>query len=1270
MRILTCLRTFLLLLMAGSLLAACSNSGGGNVPVATSTAVSGAVSKGPINGATVDIYTMAANGTKGAFVIGGITTDAYGAWNANIPAGKTGPFLVIATGGSYVDEYTGATIQMGGNSFQGVMDKGATTAPISPVTDAAVATIRQMVIDGYAASASAALPKVQASYTASVGFDPLTVIPPAPSQLGTATANQKKYAALLGGISKLANDAYTQLTAGAAAPDPATLVRLMAADLGADGVINGVGPSGVNLSASVGGVPKPLNAVFTGGNNVANAVTAFQASPLAPPAVAGAPMTITPPNFNQMLFDVTAPVVTAPTNITVAAAMGASSVTVADPYITAFLAGATATDNVGVVGAITHNGPATFPLGVTIVTFTAKDAAGNSGTATATVTVTATPDTILPVVTAPASITVATAAGATSVAKTNATIAAFLVGATATDNIGVVGAITNNAPATFPVGVTTVTFTATDAAGNKGTATATVTVTATPAGAGADTVKPVVTAPANISVTAATGTTSVPVTDPYIAAFLTGASATDNLGVVGAITNDAPASFAVGITTVTFSAKDAAGNTGTAQATVTVNAAPAGGADTIPPVVTPPASITVIANAQSKTISKFDGQLTAFRFGATAIDNVDGVLAATDNMPNTLPIGQITVTFSATDTAGNTGTATAIVTVAAGTPAPVLNLQLTNPTPAANDLYRIVGSGTGYVAVGNKGTAVSSLDGYTWSAGTVPANLATQAIQDVAFGNGMYVAVTFFGNSIYSLDGYSWSTPSYMAMPRYANGITFGNGMFVAVGSAGIADPYAGIMTSVDGYTWTRQTSPTTNGLSDVIWTGTQFVAVGMNETILTSANGTTWTSQTTPATTDTLNAIASNGTTLVAVGGTLPSALSAVLTTTDGGMTWIQQLTGIIQGTIYDVTWTGTQFVAVGTGDWTTGQNIMTSPDGVTWTKQTSGQPFGAILRGITADTTSGLMIAVGNGGDILTSTDGITWSNRKNDVAASTSLGDILWTGTQYVAVGSPNMSGTPATILTSLDGYAWTAQTSPLATGGLAHLASNGTLLVAAGYELNISQIAAVATSTDGITWTKQTITDPYAINDIIWSAGHNMFIAVGNYGYISTSPDAVTWTRQVSGISTYHINGIASNGAMLVAIAPALTGGTTFLTSSDGITWNQTTVTGNNGMQSIIWDGTQFMAAGNNAQVMTSPDGLTWTMKQTMLTNFWISNVYWSGSSYIFVGLSANVATTVDLVNWSQVVTPAFQLFGAVQNPISGQVVIVGNSGNSGLILTGQ
>ncbi len=171
-------------------------------------------------------------------------------------------------------------------------------------------------------------------------------------------------------------------------------------------------------------------------------------------------------------------------------------------------------------------------------------------------------DTLPPVITAPAAVTASSG--------DNLPVAVTLGTATATDAVDGTVAVTNNAPATFPVGMTTVTYTAIDAAGNTATATQLVTVNLV------DTTPPTVTAPANVSIEATGATTVVT---------LGAATATDVVNGVIIPTNNAPAGFPVGITTVTYTATDAAGNTGTATQTVTV-------VDTTSPTITAPAAVT------------------------------------------------------------------------------------------------------------------------------------------------------------------------------------------------------------------------------------------------------------------------------------------------------------------------------------------------------------------------------------------------------------------------------------------------------------------------------------------------------------------------------------------------------------------------------------------------------------------------------------------------------------------------------------------------------
>ena len=86
------------------------------------------------------------------------------------------------------------------------------------------------------------------------------------------------------------------------------------------------------------------------------------------------------PAIHNWTIDLTPPVVLVPLGITVVAA-DASGAPATNPAIQAFLNGATATDNVDgdVTSSISNDAPATFPIGITTVTFSATDTVGNTG---------------------------------------------------------------------------------------------------------------------------------------------------------------------------------------------------------------------------------------------------------------------------------------------------------------------------------------------------------------------------------------------------------------------------------------------------------------------------------------------------------------------------------------------------------------------------------------------------------------------------------------------------------------------------------------------------------------------------------------------------------------------------------------------------------------------------------------------------------------------------------------------------------------------------
>jgi RHS repeat-associated protein len=122
-----------------------------------------------------------------------------------------------------------------------------------------------------------------------------------------------------------------------------------------------------------------------------------------------------------------------------------------------------------VTGAVSTNNdaPAHFPIGSTVVTWTATDAGGHTNTCQQTVTVL---DLEPPTITAPAGVSTNSSPSQSYASNVN------LGAPTATnDNSGIV-IVRNDAPNQFPIGTTMVIWTATDGSGNSATATQYVTV--------------------------------------------------------------------------------------------------------------------------------------------------------------------------------------------------------------------------------------------------------------------------------------------------------------------------------------------------------------------------------------------------------------------------------------------------------------------------------------------------------------------------------------------------------------------------------------------------------------------------------------------------------------------------------------------------------------------------------------------------------------------------------------------------------------------------
>ena len=324
------------------------------------------------------------------------------------------------------------------------------------------------------------------------------------------------------------------------------------------------------------------------------------------------------------ITDQTAPVITL---------NGDNSVTVGlnGIYVEQF---ATAIDNVDgdISGNVTITGNVdTTTIGLYTLMYDVTDLAGNvANTVIRTVSV---QDVLAPVITAPNSIEVA-AIDANGTLATDANIIAFLQSATALDDEDGVLLVTNDAPSLFPLGDTVVTFSATDLSNNTGQGQSTVTVS--------DQTVPIINLNGANAIILLVGSTYNEL----------GAIATDNVDgdisnnviITGAVNTDAE-----GIFTLNYNVNDSAGNAAmTVMRQVQVVAQ-----DTVEPVVTPPPMLSAAAT-DANGIASTEQVIIDFLNGATAVDDIDGVITEiTNDAPNIFPLNQATaVTFSAMDESG------------------------------------------------------------------------------------------------------------------------------------------------------------------------------------------------------------------------------------------------------------------------------------------------------------------------------------------------------------------------------------------------------------------------------------------------------------------------------------------------------------------------------------------------------------------------------------------------------------------------------------------
>ena len=236
-----------------------------------------------------------------------------------------------------------------------------------------------------------------------------------------------------------------------------------------------------------------------------------------------------------------------------------------------------------------------------------------------------------------------------------------------------------------------------------------------------------------------------------------------------------------------------------------------------------------------------------------------------------------------------------------------------------------------------------------------------------------------------------------------------------------------------------------------------------------------------------------------------------------------------------------------------------------------------------------TGLFVTVGDNGIILTSSDGISWTKRTSGTTKN--LYGVTYGDGLFVTVGDN------ATILTSSDGTTWT-NTSTNKRTTLRYFSkadTNHLYGVTYGDDLfvTVGGNSTILTSSDGTTWTERDgLRSRWATPKYLKGVTYRkkLFVAVGRNGLILNSPDGITWKQRKSG-TKYNLVGITYRNGLFVSVGK----NGKIVTSFDGNWWVKRTYVLPDWLNGVTYGNGTFVTVGDNGVIITSSDGISWTKR---------------------------------------------------------------------------
>ena len=500
------------------------------------------------------------------------------------------------------------------------------------------------------------------------------------------------------------------------------------------------------------------------------------------------------------------------------------------------------------------------------------------------------------------------------------------------------------------------------------------------------------------------------------------------------------------------------------------------------------------------------------------------------------------------------------------------------------------------------------------------------------------------------LHAQNWSIQNPRLLGPQLNAVASSPMRSVAVGR------YGHIVTSTDGINWSAQNVGTNRHLADVIYASGRFVAVGalynvsgVHSLALTSTDGVTWTERPTD----------SRGWKSITHGnGLFVAAGDCTIDTSPDGITWTRQ-TPRFYDELEGVAYGNGVFVTMGV--WNDGRGnryygVQRSQDGINWWG--TNAPANALLRGIAFG--AGSFVMVGDGGLVFTSPDGVVWTQRGSGTSAT--LYDVAFVDGWFLAVGG---SGT---VIRSQDAGQWFGahDSEPCELYGV----GNGV-----GRIIAVGEQSSVLTSTDRQLWTSPVAATYSELRGVTFA--QQKYVAVGTEGSGAVSADGRQWSarpvyQSLGGMPNTWFNAVTfANNSFLTV------GGDGFpiFRSPDGNSWSgQHSNLGIDDFFGLAYANGRFvtvgiMSTGFGVQggLRSSENGTNWTTRLAGLQAPLRCVAYGNGT---WVAAGSNLVTSADGITWTARTVPAngnfhAAAFGAGRFVLAGEAggVITSTDGNS-------